>query len=158
MSDVFTVDGFPVRIDRAYFRSRYGQFFPDLLLSSMDTVLDNFIADVYTMFYGVNSLWDRMPTQVYFDKTQMCFGLLVAWYITDMAPEYAVGVATSSGMPLKSKSIGGVKIVFGDPDGSAPKVENYKDVLSMLKSNQFGAKAYLQITTSSAKMRIFGRK
>lgn len=157
MSDVFTVDGFPVRIDRVYFRSRYAQAFPDLVPDEMNTFVDQAIDDTYTMFYGVNTLWAYMQTKEYYDKTRLCFGLLVAWYITDMYPEYAIGIVTSGGIPVKSKSIGGIKIAFGDPNGAIPKVQNYKDTLSSLKSNSFGAKAYTMITTSSAKMRIFGR-
>ena len=157
MSDYFFVDDLPIRIDRAYFRSRYGSFFPDLLPEDKNAMLDANIDDVYTMFRGVNTLWNRLPREDYYKKTQMCFGLLTAWYIADLFPEFTAGVVMSGGIPLKSKSIGGIKIAFGDPSETSAGVKAYKDMLAVLKSNPFGAKAYTMIMTSSAKMRILGR-
>ena len=157
MANVFFVNGIPAAIDKAYFRARFGQTFPDLLPASTDAFLAAAIADVYTMFTGVNTIWSHMGDDEYFTKTQMCFGLLLAWYITDMYPEYAVGVVTSSGIPIKGKSIGGIKISFGDPNTSSPAAKGFRDVLAPLKSNPFGAKAYLMLMSSSSKIRLFGR-
>ena len=157
MAGVFFVNGIPAQIDKAYFRARYGQNFPDLLPSAMDTFLDAAITDVYTMFTGVNTIWSHMSDDTYFAKTQLCFGLLLAWYITDMYPEYSVGVVTSSGIPLKSKSIGGIKLTFGDPNAPSTGMKGYKDSLAPLKGNAFGNKAYLMLTSSSSKIRILGR-
>lgn len=157
MANVFFVNGIPAAIDKAYFRARYGQSFPDLLPPAMDTFLNAAIADVYTMFTGVSTIWSHMGDDEYFTKTQLCFGLLLAWYIADMYPEYAVGVVTSSGVPIKGKSIGGIKISFGDPNASGGTSKGYRDVLSPLKSNAFGNKAYLMLMSSSSKIRIFGR-
>jgi hypothetical protein len=83
----------------------------------------------------------------------MCYGLLVAWYITDLFPELALGVMSTGGIPLKSKQIGGTKITFGE---TASKVGafNNADLLQSLKSNAFGAKAYLMIKTSG-KINLF---
>ena len=153
------VNGIPARITRDYFRSRYGQNFPDLLPTATNARVDAFIEDTYTMFYGVNKLWAMHPTQVYFDKTQLCFGHLLCWYITDMDPSLAVGIMTAGGIPLKSKEIGGIKLVFGtaDPSG-ASGVKGYLDLLSPLKSNPFGYKAYQMIKSAGNLSLIFGRK
>lgn len=150
---VVTTAGFPERISREWFRARYGQNFPDLLSEEKNDFLDTSISDVYTLFHGVRELWEHLDRQTYVEKTQMCYGLLVAWYITDLFPELALGVMSTGGIPLKSKQIGGTKITFGE---TASKVGafNNADLLQSLKSNAFGAKAYLMIKTSG-KINLF---
>lgn len=148
-----TTSGRPAKIDRVWFRTRYGQTFPDLLAEEKDDFLDTCINDVYTLFYGVGDLWEHMARREYIDKTQLCYGLLVAWYITDLFPDYSVGVMSMGGIPLKSKYIGGTKITFGDTASTAGAVNN-ADLLQSLKSNSFGAKAYLMIKTSG-KINLF---
>lgn len=152
------VDGVPDRIKRDYFRSKHGQAFPDLLPETQNNYLDSLINDIYTMFYGVNWLWKGHPAQVWYDKARMCYGLLLAWYIVDVDPSMAAGVPSMGGMPIKSKQIGGVKIVFGLPDSSsAPK--GYMDVLAPLRSNPFGNKAYQMIKSAIPNATIFsGRR
>ena len=103
-----TTSGRPAKIDRVWFRTRYGQTFPDLLGEEKNEFLDTCINDVYTLFYGVGDLWSHMSRREYVDKTQLCYGLLVAWYITDLFPDYSVGVISMGGIPIKSKQIGGV--------------------------------------------------
>ena len=142
-----TTNGRPEQITRTWFRTRYGQSFPDLLAENKNDVLDSAIADVYSLFYGVGELWEHMDRKIYVDKTQLCYGLLVAWYIADLVPEYTVGVMSTGGIPLKSKQIGGTKIMFGEASSKVGSVNN-ADLLSALKSNVFGAKAYLMIKTS----------
>jgi hypothetical protein len=148
-----TTSGRPPKINREWFRTRYGQNFPDLLGEEKNGFLDTCIEDVYTLFYGVGELWEHLERKEYVQKTQLCYGLLVSWYITDLFPEYAVGVMSSGGIPLKSKQIGGVKITFGDTASSAGAVNN-ADLLQSLKSNAFGSKAYLMIKTSG-KLNLF---
>ena len=148
-----TTSGRPERITKVWFRARYGQNFPDLLSDEQDDILDTCITDVYTLFYGVGELWDRLPRKEYVEKTQLCYGLLVAWYITDLFPTYAVGVMSTGGIPLKSKQIGGTKIMFGEASSKVGAVNN-ADLLQSLKSNAFGAKAYLMIKTSG-KINLF---
>ena len=142
-----TTHGRPEQITREWFRTRYGQSFPDLLPENKNDVLDTCISDVYTLFYGVGELWQHMERKEYVEKTQLCYGLLVAWYIADLFPDYALGVMSTGGIPLKSKWIGGTKIMFGDVASKAGSVNN-ADLLQSLKSNAFGAKAYLMIKTS----------
>jgi hypothetical protein len=150
---VVTTSGIPERITREWFRTRYGQNFPDLLPDDKNDFLETCIGDVYTLFYGVGELWNHLERTIYVQKTQLCYGLLVAWYITDIFPEYAQGVVSSGGIPLHSKSIGGVKVQFGELAGKAGSYNN-ADLLSSLKSNAFGAKAYTMIKTSG-KLNLF---
>lgn len=153
------VDGLPARIDDEFFRRRYGQNFPDLLPWEQDEFLHECIDDIYTMFYGVHTLWKGHSEQVWFDKTRMCFGLLLAWYITDMYPRLAVGVISSGGIPIQKKKIGGVEIHFGNPDEEGTRRNPlYKDQLSSLKSNSFGNKAYFMINSAVGMVKIRGRK
>ena len=142
-----TTSGLPPKITRDWFRTRYGQNFPDLLDEGQNSTVDTAIDDVYTLFAGVAELWEHLDRKVYVDKTQLCYGLLVAWYITDLFPNYAVGVMSSGGIPLRMKSIGGTKIQFGDVASTAG-AKNNADLLQSLKSNAFGNKAYLMIKTS----------
>lgn len=147
----YFVDGEPHKIDRVYFRSRFGAFFPELLKEEYNTFLDDEINDIYTMFAGVNTLWSGSPLQLWYDKAHKCYGLLLAWYLTDTHPLFSVGVVSSSGIPIASKSIGGVKVVFGDThkaNGQLP------DLLSDLRSNAFGNKAHMMIKTSIKKFSI----
>ena len=142
-----TEDGRPPKINREWFRTRYGQSFPDLLPADKNEFLDTCINDVYTLFYGVGDLWSHMARREYVDKTQLCYGLLIAWYITDLFPDLSLGVVSSGGIPIKMKSIGSTKIQFGETASNAGAVNN-ADLLQSLKSNSYGAKAYLMIKTS----------
>lgn len=145
-----TEKGKPVWIDRVWFRARYGQNFPDLLEEDKNEFLDSCIADVYTLFYGVADLWSHLPRPAYVNKTQLCYGLLVAWYIADLFPDYTMGIVSSGGVPVKRKKIGGTDITFADQASKG----NGADLLQSLKSNSFGAKAYLMIKTSG-KINLF---
>lgn len=150
-----TTSGRPPKITREWFRARYGQNFPDLLAEDKNDFLDTAILDIYTLFYGVGELWEYLPRKEYVQKTQLCYGLLVSWYITDLFPDFAVGVMSTGGIPLKSKQIGGVKIMFGENKNTDGVINNV-DLLQSLKSNAFGAKAYLMIKTSG-KINMFFR-
>ena len=144
---VTTTAGIPPKIDKVWFRTRYGQNFPDLLAEDKDSMLDVCIEDVYTLFAGVSELWEHLERKEYVLKTQLCYGLLTAWYIADLFPDFTLGVMSTGGIPLKSKQIGGTKIMFGEVSKKTGAVNN-ADLLQALKSNAFGAKAYLMIKTS----------
>lgn len=145
----------PEKITKEWFRTRYGQNFPDLLLlnAETNTFLDNAIEQVYTVFYGVGLIWSHLEKEIYISKTQLCYGLLLAWYITDLFPSYAVGVMTSGGIPVSSKQIGNVKVSFSEM-ASKRGASNNADILQALKSNSFGAKAYMMIK-ASGKLNLF---
>lgn len=144
---IVTSSGRPEAITLEWFRTRFGQNFPDLLQDRNTDTLNTCISDVYTLFYGVGELWEHLPREEYVKKTQLCYGLLTAWYISDLFPEFAVGVMSTGGIPLRSKQIGGTKITFGEVSSSAGAVNN-ADLLQSLKSNAFGAKAYMMIKAS----------
>jgi len=148
-----TTSGRPEKITRVWFRTRYGQNFPDLLAEDKNDMLDTCIEDVYTLFHGVGELWSHLDREEYVLKTQLCYGLLTAWYIADLFPDFTLGVMSTGGIPLKSKQIGGTKIMFGEASKKAGAVNN-ADLLQALKSNVFGAKAYLMIKTSG-KLNLF---
>lgn len=142
-----TTSGRAPQITVEWFRTRYGQNF-DVLTNDKTELLETCIADVYTLFYGVAELWDYLPRDIYVDKTQMCYGLLVAWYIADLFPDLTSGVMTmGGGIPLRAKKIGGTTIQFGDVASKAGGIHN-ADLLQSLKTNSFGAKAYMMIKTS----------
>ena len=154
MPNVMTDSGRPAKIDRIWFRARYGQNFPDLLDKEKDDFLDTCIEDVYTLFYGIADLWSHLNREMYVSKTQMCYGLLVAWYIADLFPDLTLGVVSAgSGLAVKSKRIGNTDITFGDVASKAGAVNN-ADLLQGLKSNAFGVKAYTMIKTSG-KINLF---
>ena len=144
---VATTQGRPPKIDRVWFLARYGEQFPDFLAEDTEETLDACIEDVYSLFYGVGDLWAHMDRQIYEDKTRLCYGLLVAWYIADLFPDKTLGVMSTGGIPLKAKKIGGTIIQFADAKKAAGAVNN-ADLLQSLKSNAFGAKAYMMIKTS----------
>ena len=149
--------GFPERIDARWFRARYGDKFSTLLASSYDTLLESAISDVYSDFAGVQELWSMMRDKaVWCGKTQMCYGLLAAWYIADLYPEYTDGVVSSGGIPVKSKTIGGVRIQFNTDTASSATAGTF-DALEGLKSNPFGYKAYMMIKSAAANYRLYVR-
>lgn len=154
MPNVMTDSGRPATIDLVWFRTRYGQNFPDLLDADKDEFLATCIEDVYTLFYGVADLWKHLSREIYVSKTQMCYGLLVAWYIADLFPDLTLGIVSAgSGLSVKRKRIGNTDITFGDVANKAGAVNN-ADLLQGLKSNAFGVKAYTMIKTSG-KINLF---
>ena len=154
-SPVF-VNGLPARIVRTDFRDRFGSNYPDLLSDSQNDFIDRCIDDIYTMYAGVQTLWAEQTSDIYFNKTQLCMLFLLAWYIADVFPTYALGVVGTGGMALKSKSIGGVKIVFGTPGGDGIGMnKNYKDTLAGLLTNKYGKLAYDMITQACKKLTVF---
>lgn len=134
----WTEQGLPPRIDRDYFRDKYGQNFPDLLPADKNHQLDGYINDVYVMFFGCQEIFNNPSTdrETYINKTQLLFGLLVAWYIADMRPDLAIGVISSGGIPIKRKRIGDIDITFADI------ISGTSNGIEFLKSNAFGVKAY----------------
>lgn len=154
---VVTTSGRPDRITREWWRTRYGQNFPDLLSEDKNDFLDTCISDVYTLFYGVGDLWSLMERKVYVEKTQLCYGLLVAWYIADLFPDYTLGVISSGGVPVLMKKIGNTTIKFGETSSTSAGSVNNADLLASLKSNSFGVKAYMMIKTSGKINLFFAR-
>lgn len=143
--------GVPLRINRDDFKRQYLANFPELA-DGHDEVIDRAIEGVYTLFHGVQTIWDMQDAQVWFDKTRLCYLHLTAWYICDTTPEFAAGVPVMGGVPVKRKKIGGTDITFQDTGfGSGYGRE---DVLSGLLSNPFGKQAYMMIKTSAKRFAL----
>jgi len=102
------------------------------------------------MFLGVMDLWSNHEPQAYFDKTQLCYRLLICWYIADLYPEFSRGIMTSAGLPISQKKIGPITIGFNT------KVLNGDDPLMMLLSNAFGVKAHGMIKNAVVRLRYRG--
>jgi hypothetical protein len=146
MQLVPTDSGKPLRITKVWFRSRFGQSFPDLLNDEQDELLDSCIDAVYTMFSGISDIWSYADRETYCNKTRLCYGLLVAWYITDVYPQFSIGALSSGGIPIRSKTIGGTTITFASEQKAG--ASNNANLLASLKSNVYGAKAYFMIKAS----------
>ena len=140
------VDGNPEKITNADFLSLFAQKFSVLTDDNQQSFLSSCIDCTYAMFSGVNELWAKLEYQTRYDKVRLCYCLLTAWYICDLFPDIADGVVSSSGIPLKSKSIANVRLVFGKADKQSTPKES-RETLSCLNSNPFGAKALLMISS-----------
>lgn len=150
---IFDADGTPIRIDANEFLRYHAQQFPKLLRKENIDIIMSSIETVYTMFYGVGTIWSNLSSDVYFSKTRTCYRLLVAWYIANNFPRFVSGVPMVGGVGLRSKKIGGVDIAFDDSANPNPS-GNFMDLLGRLKSNPFGADAYMMITSSIARTRV----
>jgi hypothetical protein len=150
MEAVFTA-GLPVRITKADFRRQFLASFPKLTDVGYDDLIDDAISNVYAIFTGVGTIWEGKDRQVWFEKTQTCYRYLTAWYIADLYPTLVAGVPVMGPIPLKRKKVGAVDITYREDSVAA---RGYLDLLSGLKSNPFGGKAYLMITTSAARARL----
>ena len=118
-------------------------------LAVTTTLEKSYMMGICVLFVLIFSNWE-----IYVSKTQMCYGLLVAWYIADLFPDLTLGVVSAgSGLAVKRKRIGNTDITFGDVANKAGAVNN-ADLLQGLKSNAFGVKAYTMIKTSG-KINLF---
>jgi hypothetical protein len=146
MEAVF-IGGKPAKITVHDFRRRHLQSFPKLADEVYDQLISDAIAAVYSIFFGVATLWDlHDDRQVWYDKTVLCYRLLTAWYIAEKYPDFAASAWTIDG--LRQKRVDGTSLTF-DTDmisGSADGV--YQDSLAVLQSNHFGRTALLMIRTA----------
>jgi hypothetical protein len=149
--------GLPTRITVADFRRYHGQSFPKLLDAKYDQLLEDAIDDMYTMFHGVQTLWDSLDGQVWFEKTRLAFRLLIAWHVTDTYPTLSSGVASMGGVPLRRKKIGGVDVHYAESAVPTP-YKDYRDLLGYLKSNVFGNRAYSMIKASGKLVVLRGNR
>lgn len=154
MADPIFVDGVPAPITVQDFLRYHLQQFPKMSSEANQEIVQNAIESVYAIFAGVSKLWESSDRQLWYSKTVECYRLLTAWYIADLYPTMLRGVPVMGGVPLKSKKIGDVSITFQDPAATAG---SYKDVLASLRSNPFGAKAYLMITTGVKRYKLRAR-
>jgi len=152
MADPIFVDGLPARVTVQDFLRYHLQQFPKLSRPENAIVVEEAITSVYAMFSGVATIWDLSAKDVWYEKTVLCYRLLIAWYIADTNPKLLSGVPMMGGIPIKRKKIGDVDITFSD--SMSAESGNYQDLLSSLKSNPFGHKAYLMIRSSGKRVML----
>ena len=144
------VSGLPAPITPDDWRRYHLQSFPAFATTDpdkkkiADDILHEAIEAVYSMWVGVSTLWESHDKQVWYEKTRLCYRLLICWYIADLYPEHARGILSTSGMAIGRKKIGPIDIVYNQDALSAGS----KDIISPLLSNPFGAKAHLMIKTA----------
>ena len=145
------IDGVPAEITVEDWRRHHLQSFPVFAedRENGDEIIREAIESVYTMFPGVSSLWAEQDKQIYYEKTRLCYRLLVCWYIADLYPDYSRGILSTAGLPLVKKKIGQIDIIY---DKDSFKSTN-KDLLAPLLSNSFGAKAHLMIKNAVSRLK-----
>lgn len=152
--DALFTKGLPAPITPDDWRRYHLQSFPIFALeeykSHADDVLREAIEAVYSMWVGVSYLWKEGDPQVWYEKTRLCYRLLICWYIADVYPRYAPGILSTGGLPIAQKKIGPINIAYNKEDIS----NNDTDLLKPLLSNAFGAKAHLMIKTCYRRARI----
>jgi len=107
-------------------------------------VIDAACAAIETEWPGIFQLYQSKP-----GHQANLEGYLVGWWLADMYPDKVVGVSGDGGMPLTSKSIGGVSIARKDLEA--------QPALKQLESNAFGVKALSMIMGAPERYRLYGR-
>lgn len=148
------VSGLPAPVTPDDWRRYHLQSFPafadEETQETADSILREAIETVYSMWVGVSYLWQGHGSQVWYEKTRLCYRLLICWYIADLYPDYARGILSTAGLPIERRKIGPVDLVFSKD----ALVASNKDTLAPLLSNAFGAKAHLMIKTSYKRTKI----
>jgi hypothetical protein len=116
-----------------------------------DTVIQVACDYVENVWAGVPTLWQKSPSATRDSKIAACQNLLVAWYLTDMMPSLADGIAGNGGMAIMSKKIGGEKGISIEMRNM-----NEQDSMAVLSTNAFGQKALQMISFSPERMKIWG--
>ena len=153
MEPIF-IDGVPAKITHEDFKRYHLQSFPKFSASRYDELVQQAIDVVYAAFEGVGTIWKKSTEQVWFEKTQLCYRLLTAWFIADQYPSFVAGVPVMGGIPLKRKKADGVDLTFQDSNIGKGLHAN---LLAGLDSNPFGKMAKIMITTSAARFRTRNR-
>ena len=142
--------GLPARITVADFKRSHLAAFPRLANAGNDPIVQESIEAVYDMFTGVSTLWATADEQEWYDKTVRCYKFLVAWYIADLYPTFALGVQSTGGMQILSKKIGDVTIHYADTS----KLNTADSVLESLRSNPYGNKALVMIRSAPGRFTL----
>jgi hypothetical protein len=98
---------------------------------------------------GTTGLWQVLGTAIAEAKQTILLGYLVAWWLADMYPTALINASGDGGMPLTSKSIGGVSISRKDLEA--------QPALKQLESNVFGIKALEMIVSAPERYQLHGR-
>lgn len=94
-----------------------------------------------TVFYGVSTLWGVLPRDVAEQKRELCYQYLTAWQLAMWYPTKVSGVANNGGLPLQSKSIKDIALVFKDMARQGGSLEE-------LQTNPFGVQALSMIQSA----------
>lgn len=122
----------------------YRTKFPTLTDDQVQDAIDA----VETQWYGALLFWAALPVIIRDKKRTLLENYLVAWYLTGLYPLAVKGVANNGGLPLSSKSIGGVSVSFADLKA--------QEGLEMLVTNIFGANALSMIQSAPERFKIYG--
>ncbi len=117
--------------------------FADRFIDLDDTTLSHAIQIVNAQFSGVYQLWSFLPRTEQKAKRELCINYLIAWWIANSYPDKAVGVGNAGAMPLKSKRIDTVQLVYKDSVR-----QSGSGVLDLLTTNEFGLQAMAMIQTA----------
>ena len=148
------VSGLPAPITVEDWRRYHLQSFPAFAdedkQETGEEILREAIETIYSMWVGVSYLWQGHDEQVWYEKTRLCYRLLICWYIADIYPEFSRGILSTAGLPIVRKKIGPIDIAYGKEALTPSSL----DLLAPLLSNAFGAKAHLMIKTSYRRTKI----
>jgi hypothetical protein len=155
---VYAPGDVPPKITTENFRRYYSMSFPKLIAQEYNKLLQQAIDTVYTMFTGVGTMWDLHPKDVWYEKTQLCYRLLTAWYIAENYPAFVAGtVPIMGGMDIKRKKIDGVDLTFADM-ATAGGNKEYQELLSALRHNTWGNQALLMIRAAGKRAMLRNRR
>ena len=100
------------------------------------------------MWYGALQFWGDLPQPIQAQKRTLLENLLVGWYLADIFPSSVTGVVANGGMPLTSKTIGGVSVSFLNVE--------LQETLKPLLSNTFGIQAMQMMTAAGERFTVYG--
>jgi hypothetical protein len=84
--------------------------FPTLYNGVSSPEVDAACAFIESNWSGVFELFSNIDPSVAAKRIANLEGLLVAWYLADLYPTAAEDIQSDGGMPVSSKSIGGVSV------------------------------------------------
>jgi len=99
---------------------------------------------IEAMFPGVFYLWDRrysgMSDKEIESKRLWCLNYLIAWRLMELYPDKVQGIAGTGGLPLKSKRINDIGLVYKDISTQGS--------MKLLETNPFGISALEMLQTA----------
>lgn len=124
--------------------------FRDRFKDISDLQFGNALQMVNAQFSGVYKLWSYLPPQEKRAKRELCINYLLAWQLATLYPKQALGLMGTGAMPLKSKSVGPVKLVFKDTVR-----QSGSGVLDMLTTNEYGQQALMMIQCAPENYEVY---
>lgn len=128
----------------------FGASFPGLIGNDdLAPNIDLACQAVETEWAGIFTLFSTSDAVTQTAKQNLLEAYLVGWWLMDMFPTASKGIQGDGGMPLTSKSIGGVSISRKDLEA--------QPALKQLESNAFGVKALSMIMSAPERMMLYGQ-